>query len=324
MYQMPNSSNFKRNLDAILHRAEQRAKTEKTKIQAEALSRSAIRTIKIVTSTVEFFDELHKDVLNQVMNLMAGFMNNSEVPLEDLASVSIHGLEDFAGMLRASVPATGFKEQAHKLRVQYAAVWQERLNEAIHDIETGFVNGVAIHAPRVSSRTKSEKFGILDSPNLFEHDLAEAKGALGVACVYLDIDNFKALNTKYSETRVDKYILPDFQRLISSATQHIGYAYAEGGDEIAILFPNITLDMAKSFIDAFREKLSHKTFIVNDKDKIKLQISVGLAHMDGAENHVDLKSRANTAMRSAKAQGKDQLCIYDPGDGILMALPARG
>ena len=56
--------------------------------------------------------------------------------------------------------------------------------------------------------------------------------------LYLDIDRFKTLNTKYTETEVDRTILPAFQRLIRDIVEPHGFAYAEGGDEVVVLLDN--------------------------------------------------------------------------------------
>jgi hypothetical protein len=53
---------------------------------------------------------------------------------------------------------------------------------------------------------------------------------LGAALIYLDIDHFKAVNTKLTERVVDKTLLPQFQRLVWNAAAGHGFAYDEGVD----------------------------------------------------------------------------------------------
>jgi hypothetical protein len=50
-------------------------------------------------------------------------------------------------------------------------------------------------------RAKQDKFGILDAPQLFSTDIEEPIGPLGCAVIYLDLDNFKALNTSLNSMR---------------------------------------------------------------------------------------------------------------------------
>ena len=174
--------------------------------------------------------------------------------------------------------------------------------------------------PSAATRLKSEKFGILDSPQLLSQDLASASGVLGMACVYLDIDNFKALNTRHSERVVDRDILTPFQRLLSSAVQNIGFAYAEGGDEVTILLPNATAEMAAAWCAGLRSILANRVF-PTDGAQVQLSASAGISHTEQGGDRSVLPQQANLAMRKAKELGKDRVCA-STADGIQgLSLP---
>ena len=94
--------------------------------------------------------------------------------------------------------------------------------------------GIVFHEDSVrndsslATRQKGEKFGILDAPGLLRKDLEEARGIQGISCIYIDIDNFKALNTQFSERAVDQYILKPYQMVLRDLVSGVGFAYAEG------------------------------------------------------------------------------------------------
>jgi diguanylate cyclase (GGDEF)-like protein len=158
---------------------------------------------------------------------------------------------------------------------------------------------------QAAHRPKGEKFGILDSPRLLARDLQAGFGPLGGACLYVDIDNFKAVNTGYSERVVDRDLLPPFQRLIASYTQSLGHAYHEGGDELLILLPNMSAAMAKEFAGALLGAVAEHEFQI-ENTPIRLNISVGLAHSPDSKTS-GLPERANRAMRAAKLAGKGRV-----------------
>ncbi|OGS45939.1 MAG: hypothetical protein A2539_05770 [Elusimicrobia bacterium RIFOXYD2_FULL_34_15] len=164
-----------------------------------------------------------------------------------------------------------------------------------------------------SQRQKSEKFGILDSPNLKERDITSAKESiLGTSCLYFDIDNFKMLNTEYTESNVDKTVLPEYQNLINSVTESNGYAYAEGGDEVVVLLPNANLDMAISFAKALQSLIQKHLFKISN-DKLKLTVSIGISYSGKGEDNSKLIKDANTAMRFVKSNQKNNIAIYVDG-----------
>jgi diguanylate cyclase (GGDEF)-like protein len=172
-------------------------------------------------------------------------------------------------------------------------------------------------------RTKGEKFGILDSPKLLSQDLASTLGALGTACIYIDIDNFKSLNTKYSERIVDRDILPAFQRLVSSAVDGIGFAYAEGGDEVTVLLPNATADIAVAWCAGLRSILHGRLFQIGET-QLQLTVSVGVSHAETGGNRGVLPEHANLAMRKAKELGKNRVCLHSQDGPKDLSLSRRG
>ncbi len=164
-------------------------------------------------------------------------------------------------------------------------------------------------------RPKGEKFGILDAPRLKETDLPESLGVLGVAVIYLDIDDFKRLNTKYTELVVDETILPEFQKLIAEATDRHGHAYAEGGDEVVIILRNFSPAMATSFANDLLDRIRKTAFAVKGGSE-NITVSAGLAVAASATDLPFVANRANEAKKEAKHQGRDRLVTWrSSGDG---------
>jgi hypothetical protein len=51
----------------------------------------------------------------------------------------------------------------------------------------------------------------------WSNNLSEGIGQIGV--LFIDVDNFKAINTRYTHTRVDVSFLPDTMRLLETITR---------------------------------------------------------------------------------------------------------
>ncbi len=166
-----------------------------------------------------------------------------------------------------------------------------------------------VNAPSV--RAKDQKFGILDVPTLLAEDLRSARGMFGVALVYLDIDHFKGLNTKYTERVIDRTVLPQFQGLIADAVVGHGYAYAEGGDEMVILLPNFSAGMAAAFMADLLDFIRRVPFQVENGTET-ITVSAGLAIASSIRDLPHLADRANEAKRDAKDQGRDRLVLWRP------------
>jgi diguanylate cyclase (GGDEF)-like protein len=156
------------------------------------------------------------------------------------------------------------------------------------------------------ARAKQQKFGILDAPNLLPDDLADLlrePSLLGSSLLFFDLDDFKSLNTRFSETVVDAAIVIPMHTLVRDAAQGNGFAYAFGGDEFIMLLPNTPHEVALVFAEHLRRRIAAVNLRVNGQE-VQVTASFGIASTD-AWPVDELKEAANMAMRRAKAQGKN-------------------
>jgi diguanylate cyclase (GGDEF)-like protein len=163
---------------------------------------------------------------------------------------------------------------------------------------------VAVAQTQAPLRAKHQKFGILDAPNLYADDIMSSRGPLGTAVIYLDIDDFKVLNKRLTETRVDQIVLPVIHEVIRAHSAGIAMAYGEGGDEFKILMPNATAAFASEFAEAVRLAIEQATFA---DSTIKITASLGVAHVRASESAQDLALMANKAKDMAKESGKNRV-----------------
>jgi diguanylate cyclase (GGDEF)-like protein len=160
-----------------------------------------------------------------------------------------------------------------------------------------------------------QKFQILRSAAQeqcdFDRWTAEAGGssAYGIGVIFLDIDNFKQINSRFTETVVDRTILPAFQRLVRVLCLHRATVYRHGGEELLVLLPNHALKETVSFAERLRGAIEAHPFEA-DGEIVRVTTSVGVAawplHGDGFGAVIEA---ANRAEHVAKDQGKNRVCV---------------
>lgn len=159
-------------------------------------------------------------------------------------------------------------------------------------------------------REKHQKFKILDAPALLAKDMQEQSNS-NLSLLYVDVDGFKAVNTKYTETVVDNELLPDFQRMIDSLTQGHGFSYAEGGDEIIVLLINATELIGLAFAESIRQTIEAHEFKIGGQAE-RLTVSIGMAVARASTNSMnDARQWANDAKKVAKDSGKNCIIVMD-------------
>jgi len=123
----------------------------------------------------------------------------------------------------------------------------------------------------------------------------------------IDIDFFKKVNDTYGHKVGDdalKMIADTIQKCIRSSD----LLYRYGGEEFVVLIGNT--DVENSFIIADRILKSVRDIDMQVEDKrLDLSVSIGMTSLNVDDTSESLFSRADSAMYSAKNDGRDQIIV---------------
>lgn len=163
--------------------------------------------------------------------------------------------------------------------------------------------------PESLARAYDEKFGILWSPAQTQDVLEATRNEawlLGTqTCVaFIDIDDFKAVNTALTETRVDREVLPPLMLLLEAATSSRGYAFRQGGDEYVVVLPNTDEADGEVFLNKLCAAIRRRSF---GEQRITVSVGFFVASEDCYFTNSEILSRANEAKNAAKRAGKDRV-----------------
>jgi diguanylate cyclase (GGDEF)-like protein len=159
-----------------------------------------------------------------------------------------------------------------------------------------------------------DKFRILYAPSCLLPDLesmrrdCEMRG-LPISIVFLDIDDFKQWNSKYTEPRIDADVLPQFMRIVERAVFGHGSAYRHGGDECVLLLPNFDGEHGRIIVNGLRKALAEATYPGITE---RLSVSCGMCTVlpDGFLTDREILERSAHAKKFAKEGGKNRVAGY--------------
>lgn len=122
----------------------------------------------------------------------------------------------------------------------------------------------------------------------------------------LDIDNFQAINDMYGHDCGD-FVLQKFAQYIQKNLRQSDVFVRYGGQEFAIIATNTEVDSATRFADKLCQSIEtqgilHETMSIN----ITVSIGVGSPSLLKQLSAQNLISSTESALRNAKAQGKNQ------------------
>jgi len=145
-----------------------------------------------------------------------------------------------------------------------------------------------------------------------------ARDSLNFSIIMIDIDYFKNINDQHGHLFGD-YCLAKSAELIQSVIHRPSDTVARyGGEEIAILLPNTSLDGAMKLAEKIREQF--KEFEFHDSDisaflTVSLGVSSASPNPDTIKKSIKLLDLADQCLYKAKQSGRDQVvgqkCCFD-------------
>jgi diguanylate cyclase (GGDEF)-like protein len=197
-----------------------------------------------------------------------------------------------------------YESQFRKLLLQAREQSLQKWHAEI-DLYVEGVRSKNLQVAAALSKERDQKFGILLSPNQASVDFDAWKNRFSshdtsIAVLYLDIDRFKDFNTRFTETVVDKTILPAVLRLLADLVDQRGEGYQQGGDEFVFILPNYDKAEAVAFAEKVRSRIASLKIQVGE-ETATLTISGGIANWpDHGATYDEVLLKANEAKRTAK------------------------
>ena len=129
------------------------------------------------------------------------------------------------------------------------------------------------------------------------------------AVLFIDIDNFKSVNEKYGHLVASRTLghLGDFLASFGSSDTSI---FRYGGDEFVFILTRTSSKIALEFAERIRKYTEKKIFLVNDKHKINITLSIGIAmYPNDAKTSYDILDMADKAMFVSKNNNKNMIYL---------------
>ncbi|WP_457352280.1 DUF484 family protein [Roseateles sp. P5_D6] len=140
-----------------------------------------------------------------------------------------------------------------------------------------------------------------------------------LACLFLDIDHFKAINDGHGHPVGDE-VLRQVGGLILRSLRTGDLAARYGGEEFIVLLPRTDLTGACEVAERIRLMVQEAPFVTPDGGTVGATLSVGLAMLPAsATSFTDLLAAADKALYEAKRAGRNRTVTEDIGAATAAA-----
>jgi diguanylate cyclase (GGDEF)-like protein len=130
--------------------------------------------------------------------------------------------------------------------------------------------------------------------------------------IMFDMDFFKRINDRYGHLTGDM-VLKTTTALIQTILP-TGILARYGGEEFVIVLPEVGQDEAAEFGETIRRKISECEFLSAEGQRIRVTLSAGLANYPIVSGGYEgLLQKADEALYEAKKNGRNKLCVAEPG-----------
>ncbi|MFP1633492.1 GGDEF domain-containing protein [Zhengella sp. ZM62] len=127
-----------------------------------------------------------------------------------------------------------------------------------------------------------------------------------VGLMILDLDHFKLVNDTHGHDAGDD-VLKAVASCLREFTRYHDVVARLGGEEFAIVAPNMDAELLAKFANRIRMAISQLT-ISSGNIRIRVTTSIGVAIWDGREGSEDLYRRADAMLYQAKREGRNRVC----------------
>lgn len=132
----------------------------------------------------------------------------------------------------------------------------------------------------------------------------------GTSLILLDVDWFKTVNDRFGHPCGDQ-VLIQLSALLVDASRRGDVVCRLGGDEMAVLMPGCTVEVARRRAEEIVAAVRAHGFVLTVGDIINVSVSVGLAHAPThAQDAQHLYAAADKALYAAKRGGRDRMMAY--------------
>ena len=126
-----------------------------------------------------------------------------------------------------------------------------------------------------------------------------------VGLMVLDLDHFKAINDTHGHDVGDE-VLREVSRCLKDFTRYHDVVARVGGEEFAIVAPNMDAALLAKLAERIRKAVGQLT-IASGNVRLKVTTSIGLVIWDGRESALQMYRRADRLLYEAKRLGRNRV-----------------
>jgi hypothetical protein len=166
LFERPAKKDIDYSLSMLMHETRRQVKEERGKIVSQATLAGAMQSSRVIVLVADAADKIHAASLNKVQLMLRDFVERMERPATEITAWARPHLENLNNCVLGEIPQKGFPTDHHRVIAQYQAVFQQRIDGALREVEIGYIKGAGFPARGAMSNedewiSASEALGLM-------------------------------------------------------------------------------------------------------------------------------------------------------------------
>ena len=153
MFERPQKNDLDTALSMLMHESRRKLMDEVNRIKVDAIKAGSLQSNGVVVTAIGVADNVHKVAMEQAHTILLDFIERMERAPTEIVGWARPHLENLNNSVLGVVPPNGFPQDHQRLTHQYRAVFQQRLDIMLRNVEIGHQKGAGFaRAEKVESK----------------------------------------------------------------------------------------------------------------------------------------------------------------------------
>ncbi|MEZ8880101.1 MULTISPECIES: sensor domain-containing diguanylate cyclase [Vibrio] len=190
-----------------------------------------------------------------------------------------------------------------------AITWKDQ--PAVQVVLEDVTQKVMLEKQLVHQANYDEMTDLLNRRAIYEWLREHLASGTHLACMLLDIDDFKSINDTYGHMVGDEVICALANITKRNVEKAGGVTGRWGGEEFIVFIPNASPQVSHQVADLIRQQFNQTEFKIDEQVRFNVSVSIGVSDSRACEGTVSIDALVNLTDQSlyrAKAAGKNRVC----------------
>ena len=176
-FEQPIKGDLDRALSLLMHDHRHELMAKCNLIKSDAVKIGALHGNRVVVMAMKAADDLHKEAMTQASTILLDYIGRMQSAPAEIVGWARPHLENLGNSLLGVVPPNNFPQDHQRLVQQYRAVFGQRLDGMLRDVEIGFVRGAGFARAQNMESTEREAMAAKKRPGNVR-ELSELAGSI--------------------------------------------------------------------------------------------------------------------------------------------------